>query len=827
MDLIWLIPLLPALGALVNGVVGIRYFGKRVSGLVACSTMAASLGLSINAFWGLVSAMPGTTEHQVTVAPWLSAIPLQLANGTIGQFSIPWGFRLDPLSALMILVVTGIGFLIHVYSIGYMHGEQDGAYARYFAYLNLFCFFMLMLVLGDNFVVMFVGWEGVGLCSYLLIGYWYEKKSASDAGKKAFIVNRIGDWGFVLGVFLVYSTFGTLDFRAVANAASSMPVETAGFGTISVITLLLFVGATGKSAQIPLYIWLPDAMEGPTPVSALIHAATMVTAGVYMVGRNAVLFQHAPQVMMIVAVVGVATAFMAATIGLVQNDIKRVLAYSTVSQLGFMFLAMGVGAFSAGAFHLMTHAFFKALLFLCSGSVIHAMAGEQDMRHMGGLKKYLPVTYLTMFIGTLAIAGIPPFSGFFSKDEILFRAFESNRIIWGFAVVTALMTAFYMFRLMSMTFFGPYGGPAWEGMVPTGAGPAHTPSGPSAAAKAHGHAATAHDPHAALADSHGGSGHAAAGHGGGHGEWHGPHESPKSMTVPLQILAVGAMLAGFLGVPAVLGGGNAIETFLHPSFTAHASESAAASSERSPSVAREASEGGRVSSATAAEGDTLAGTVSAPPERGAHVSDAAVATPVLGVAVIGANQAASAAAQREGAGAGEATAGAHSAEAAEGGEGEKASWGLEVGLMVLSVFIALAGILVAYRFYVRSPEISVHLAARWAGAHRVLSNKYYVDEFYGATAIAGTMASARGLWTVDAKVVDGAVNGSGWLTMAFSWLSHLADQYIVDGLVNLVGKILEESSFAFRRFQTGLIQNYVLVMLFGVFAFVSIYLMSR
>ena len=531
MDLIWLIPLLPGLGALVNGVAGVRFFGKRTTGALACSTMGAALLVSINAFWELVST--GAVEHQVTIAQWVTAIPLQLASGSVGSFSVPWGFRLDPLSGMMILVVTGIGFLIHVYSIGYMHGEAPGAYARYFAYLNLFCFFMLMLVLGDNFLVMFVGWEGVGLCSYLLIGYWYQKKSASDAGKKAFIVNRLGDWGFVLGVFLVFATFGTLDFRAVANAAAAMPRETASFGTLSFITLLLFVGATGKSAQIPLYVWLPDAMEGPTPVSALIHAATMVTAGVYMVGRNAVLFGQAPQVMLVVAVVGVATAFMAATIGLVQNDIKRVLAYSTVSQLGFMFLAMGVGAFAAGAFHLMTHAFFKALLFLCSGSVIHAMAGEQDMRHMGSLKKYLPVTYVTMLIGTLAIAGIPPLSGFFSKDEILFRTFLSNKVIWGFAVVTALMTAFYMFRLMSMTFFGDYRGPAWE------------------ASGAAGHAAGAHDSH------------------GGHGQWHGPHESPRTMTVPLMALAVGAIVAGFVGVPAALGGGNAIERFLEPSFTAH------------------------------------------------------------------------------------------------------------------------------------------------------------------------------------------------------------------------------------------------------------------
>ena len=357
-----------------------------------------------------------------------------------------------------------------------------------------------MLVLGSTFLTMFVGWEGVGLCSYLLIGYWYEKKSASDAGKKAFIVNRIGDWGFVLGVFLIFYTFGTLDFRAVANAAASMPVEEQ-FGVISLICLLLFVGATGKSAQIPLYVWLPDAMEGPTPVSALIHAATMVTAGVYMVGRNAVLFGHAPIVAQIVMIVGALTAVMAATIGLVQYDIKRVLAYSTVSQLGYMFLAMGVGAyatahgwthiglaaFAAGAFHLMTHAFFKALLFLGSGSVIHAMAGEQDMRKMGDLKRYMPVTYMTMMIGTLAIAGIFPLAGFFSKDEILFRAFLTNKIIWGFGVITALMTAFYMFRLMSMTFFGSYRGPAWEHTTPAAA-----------------HAAAAHGvPHPADPHAHG------------------------------------------------------------------------------------------------------------------------------------------------------------------------------------------------------------------------------------------------------------------------------------------------------------------------------------
>src|SRR5687767_11971383 len=440
--------LLPLLGAALNGVIGIRLFSRRLAGAVACSAMGGSFALSVWAVFGLLRLPEDARSIEAVLATWIPPIALATSSG-IGTFSVDWAFRLDPLSAAMILVVTGIGFLIHVYSTAYMHDELPAAYARYFSYLNLFCFFMLTLVLGANFLVMFVGWEGVGLCSYLLIGYWYEKKSAADAGKKAFITNRIGDWGFILGIFLVFMTFGTLDFRAVQDAAATMPVETAQFGVLSVICLLLFIGATGKSAQIPLFVWLPDAMEGPTPVSALIHAATMVTAGVYMLGRNAVLFSHAPMVMTIVAIIGVLTALMAASIGLVQNDIKRVLAYSTVSQLGYMFTAMGVGAFAAGAFHLMTHAFFKALLFLCSGSVIHAMAGEQDMRRMGGLQKYLPVTYITMLIGTLAIAGIPPLSGFFSKDEILLYAFLSNKAIWVIAVITALMTAFYMYRLMA------------------------------------------------------------------------------------------------------------------------------------------------------------------------------------------------------------------------------------------------------------------------------------------------------------------------------------------------------------------------------------------
>jgi NADH-quinone oxidoreductase subunit L len=766
MDLIWLIPILPGIGAAINGLVGIRSFNRQTAGMVACAAMAGALALSLYAFFQLLGLPAEARDHVVTLAHWIPPIPLQTSHG-VGSFQVPWAFRLDPLSGMMILVVTGIGFLIHVYSTAYMHDEPRGGYARFFCYLNLFCFFMLVLVLGSTFLTMFVGWEGVGLCSYLLIGYWYEKKTASDAGKKAFIVNRIGDWGFVLGVFLVFYTFGTLDFRAVAEAAASMPVETQ-FGVISLICLLLFTGATGKSAQIPLYVWLPDAMEGPTPVSALIHAATMVTAGVYMVGRNAVLFGHAPIVAQVVMIIGALTALMAATIGLVQYDIKRVLAYSTVSQLGYMFLAMGVGAyamaqgwthiglaaFAAGAFHLMTHAFFKALLFLGSGSVIHAMAGEQDMRRMGDLRRYMPVTYMTMMIGTLAIAGIFPLSGFFSKDEILFRAFLTNKLIWGLAVVTALMTAFYMFRLMSMTFLGTYRGPAWEHTTPAAvhAAAVHgVPHPTDAHAHAQAHKAQ-HDVTHGPADDHGG-GHDAHGH--GHGPWHGPHESPQAMTVPLMVLAVGAIVAGFVSIPPALGGGAALEHFLEPSLSARAAE---------------------------------------------HATEAGAA---------GAESAAAAASE------------------ATGHEEPHISRVAEIGLMAFSVMIALIGIAAAYRFYVQSPQMADEMKERFAGAHALLYNKYYVDELYNSTFVAGFMKSSFGSWGFDRRVVDGAVNGSGWLTVFMSWVSSLIDRYVVDGAVNLVGRSSEESSFVFRRVQTGLIQNYALLMLAGVCAFVSIYLLVR
>ena len=698
MDLIWLIPILPGLGAALNGLVGIRFFSKRTAGLVACGTMGASLLLSLSAFVQLLGLDEHERFHQVRIADWIPPIPLQTVDG-MGAFEVPWAFTLDPLSGMMILVVTGIGFLIHVYSTAYMDHEPRAAYARYFCYLNLFCFFMLTLVLGSTFLVMFVGWEGVGLCSYLLIGFWYHKKSASDAGKKAFIVNRIGDWGFVLGIFLVFYMFGTLDFHEVAELASEMPVESGLLAGIPLICLLLFIGATGKSAQIPLYIWLPDAMEGPTPVSALIHAATMVTAGVYMVCRNAVLFTHAPDVMMIVAYVGAATALVAATIGLVQTDIKKVLAYSTVSQLGYMFLATGVGAFGAAAFHLMTHAFFKALLFLGSGSVIHAMNAEQEMTKMGGLRKYMPVTFVTMAVGAVAIAGVPPFAGFFSKDEILARTFAVSPALWVVGVITAAMTAFYMFRLIYMTFYGDYRGPSWE----------------------HGHDQT--PDHGDGPDDH---------------AWHGPHESPQAMTVPLMVLAVGAIVAGLVGVPAVLGDvvgfPNLIEHYLEPSFIAGAGEV----------------------------------------EVVHHLSHA-----------------------------------------------------VELGLMAFSVLVAIGGILLATRNYVQTPETAERWAQTWAGPHQVLTNKYYVDEFYDATAVAGTMASADGLFAVDRRVVDGAVNGAGWTTIVLSWISHVLDKYVVDGIVNVVGNACREASYLVRRVQTGLIQNYAFATLFGVFAFVTWFLTGR
>ena len=636
-----LIPLLPLVGFLLNASFG-RRVSKPASGAIACGAMIASFLVSLVSVFRLIALPADARAIAQQVFTWISS----------GDLAVTFTLRLDPLSAVMILVVTGIGSLIHIYSTAYMHEERAAEYARYFSYLNLFAAFMLVLVLGSNFLVMFVGWEGVGLCSYLLIGFWYEKKSASDAGKKAFIVNRIGDFGFILGVLLVFVTFGTLDFQAIARSAASLRPE-ATFGTMSLITLLLFVGATGKSAQIPLFVWLPDAMEGPTPVSALIHAATMVTAGVYMIGRNAVLFSHAPQTLAIVAVVGVATAFMAGTIGLVQTDIKRVLAYSTVSQLGYMFLAMGVGAYGAGIFHLYTHAFFKALLFLGSGAVIHALGGEQDLRRMGGLKKDLPITYWTFLIGALAISGVPGLAGFFSKDEILGRTFMGgHRVLWGIGLMTSLLTATYMFRVVFLAFHGP---------------------SPSATASQ-----AAEDAHASHARSH-------------------LHDAPPAMAFALIVLAVGSVFAGYAGL------GGRFEHFLEPSFAPQMVD---------------------------------------------------VATDATG----------------------------------------------ELTLMFVSVLVAAGGILFATFFFWKDKPAADRMAERFAGLHRVLMHKYYVDEVYDAAIVQPIrIVSEDGLWKIlDVRVIDGAVND-------------------VAGTVGGASELL-------RRLQTGSVRAYAASLFLGVVLILGYYL---
>jgi NADH-quinone oxidoreductase subunit L len=633
---------------------------------------------------GAVLQLSQTPEriHQVIQFTWLAGLPFHMADGRLATFTADWGFLLDPLSAVMILVVTGVGFLIHVYSVGYM--GHDNGYYRFFGYLNLFVFFMLMLVLANNYALLFVGWEGVGLCSYLLIGFYFHKKSAGDAGKKAFVVNRVGDAGFILGMLLMFSVFGTVKFVDVNQILRSgqFHAETAGFGVLSAMALLLFIGATGKSAQFPLYVWLPDAMEGPTPVSALIHAATMVTAGVYMVARSSALYQLTPQTSTIVAAVGAFTAILAASIALVQNDIKRVLAYSTVSQLGYMFLALGVGAYWVAIFHLFTHAFFKALLFLGSGSVIHSLGGEQDMRRMGALKDKIPVTHWTMFVGSVAIAGIPGFAGFFSKDEILWQAYSSpqgSNALYAVGLITAGLTAFYMWRLMNMTFYGKSRvTPEVEARI---------------------------------------------------------HESPPSMTIPLSVLALGSVLAGWIGTPKLWGMSGwfrGFEQWLEPAFASAAIEAA---------------------------------------HEGAH--DASTEWILMGV----------------------------------------------------SVAFALIGISIARYFYHHRPEIPDKLEATFAPLHGVLLNKWYVDEIYDFLFVNGF---AKGGGTVlgafDRNVVDGAVNGAGWLTRVSSIVSIWWDTWIVDGTVRLTSLLVKLSSYPVRVVQTGRVQAYALFVVVGALAFFGYYI---
>ncbi|MGO9239671.1 MAG: NADH-quinone oxidoreductase subunit L [Bryobacteraceae bacterium] len=573
MHQLWLIPALPLAGFLMNGIFG-RRLSKPLVNAVAIGSVLLSFLWVVKTLYGLGTLDQPCVERYFT---WI-------ASGTL---NVGFDFAVDRLSAVMLLVVTGVGALIHIYAIGYM--AHEGGYYRFFAYLNLFMFFMLTLVLAANYLLLFVGWEGVGLCSYLLIGFWFLKRSATEAGKKAFVVNRIGDFGFSLGMFLIFAQFGSLDFQTVFTKVAGLPVEK-GPGVLAFICLLLLFGACGKSAQVPLYVWLPDAMEGPTPVSALIHAATMVTAGVYMVARSAVLFNHAPAALEVVAFVGLITAVLAATIGMTQYDIKKVFAYSTVSQLGYMFLGLGCGAYSAGVFHIMTHAFFKALLFLGAGSVIHALSGEQDLRLMGGLWKKIPLTGVVLLCASVAISGVPPFSGFFSKDAILAAAYAHAPWMYWVGVVTASMTAFYVFRAFFLCFFGAYRG-----------------------------------------DAH-------------------PHESPWIMTAPLAVLAVLSLAGGFIDVPRFL-------------------------------------------------------------------------TPVFGPLPAPGNE----------------------------------------SLVYISVGAGLAGIFLAWLFYVARPGLSTSLAGALGGLYRLVYNKYFVDEAYDALIVNPVVDGSRiVLWRgLDAGLIDGAVNGAG------------------------------------------------------------------
>lgn len=627
-----LIVLFPLVGFLFNGLLGRKIKNEAIVGGIGTLAVASSFILALTIFFEMLGSSPEERKHVVTLFQWISA----------GSFSVNVAYQVDQLSILMTLIITGVGSLIHLYSIGYMHG--DAGFWRFFTYLNLFIFAMLNLVLADNYLLMFLGWEGVGLCSYLLIGFWYdrnfEKGTTGDAAKKAFIVNRIGDFGFLLAMFLIFNTFGSLTYDAVFAQAGGFSVGDSG---LFWITLLMFVGATGKSAQIPLYVWLPDAMAGPTPVSALIHAATMVTAGIYMVARSSILFALAPTTMEIVAVIGLLTAFFAGTIGLVQNDIKKVLAYSTVSQLGYMFLAVGVGAFSAGLFHVMTHAFFKALLFLGSGAVIHAMHEEQDIQKMGGLQKYMPWTFRTFAIGSFAIAGFPLLSGFFSKDEILWKAFADGAPwMWVVAALAAGVTAFYMFRLVSLTFLGKE-----------------------------------------RFDHH---------------HVH-PHEAPKTMLIPLLVLAVLSIIGGYVGIPHVLGGHNYFEEFLEPVF--------------------------------AAANDKM----------------------LLPM---------------------------HDAPA------------LELGLMAASVAIGLLGIFAGWKIFTVNTEVAENTARRFSGLHKLLWNKYFVDEAYDAAIVNPIkQTSEKFLWKIfDVKVIDNSLNMSA--------------------------KLVGATSDLFRRIQTGVVQSYAIIFVAGI-----------
>jgi NADH-quinone oxidoreductase subunit L len=693
LDHLWLIPLFPLISAALMLLIG-RVLPKGAVNFFCVGSVFLSFVHAAGAALALLTLDPAHRVFQQILFEWVAPGPIPAVGGPV-QFIADWGYLLDPLSCVMILVVAGVGFLIHVYSIGYM--SREGGYYRFFGYLNLFMFSMLTLVLANNLLLLFVGWEGVGLCSYLLIGFYFLKKSASDAGKKAFLVNRVGDIGFLLGIFFIAATFGTVRFTAqglgdpVAFAGINETLAAVlnqgrlliGGPVLTAIALLLFVGAIGKSAQLPLYVWLPDTTEGPTPVSALIHAATMVTAGVYMVARMNAIYQVAPIAMDIVALVGALTAIFAASMALAHTDIKKVLAYATISQLGYMFLALGVGAFSAGVFHLMTYAFFTALLFLAAGSVIHALSGERDLRKMGGLWNTVPATSRPFLIATLAIAGMPPLAGFFSKNETLGHAFSRSASIdrylflWLVGVITAGLTAFYMFRLLFLAFFGlSRVSPSVE---------------------------------------------------------HHMHESPKTMTVPLMILAAFSIVGGWFALPTLWGSKSSFEEFLEPVMTGVIPETVAV--------------------------------------KFAH----------------------------------------HSL--------------LIEGLLVgISVGVAGLGIWLAYILYLKHPQLHFKVAASWPRLHNLLIHKYYVDEIYDAVFVNRIKDLSIAFGLFDAKVIDGlGVNGAAWLARALSRVSIWWDKWVIDGLVNLVGKLTRSLSHPMRMFQTGVFSSYGVFILIGLAILLAYY----
>jgi len=763
---IWLVPLLPLASAAINGIFGRWFrFPEKLVGGIAAGSVALSFLISVAAIYSYGFAgdrlWPNPYVTTQTKFTWIPAgavkqtlgeapqLPATIANqpgqapaARTSLLNIEWSYQLDPLSAVFMLIVTGVGLCIFVFATGYMHG--DPGFYRFFAYMGLFMFSMLVLVMGSNFVMMFVGWEGVGLCSYLLIGYYFNRDEAANASRKAFVTNRIGDFGFILAIFAIIATFGTAQYDSVIVQAASYPTEAMGhWGLMSWIALGLMIGACGKSAQFPLHVWLPDAMAGPTPVSALIHAATMVTAGLYMLTRTNVIFQHSKTMMLVVALVGAFTAIFAATIGITQNDIKKVLAYSTVSQLGFMFLACGVGAFVIGIFHVMTHAFFKALMFLGAGSVIHGMHHEQDMRKMGGLRKYMPYTYWTFLAGWLAICGIIPFSGFWSKDEILWNAVSTTQIplgwlVWLVGTIAATCTAFYMTRLVAMTFWGKEKFGSHE----------HTA----------GH--EAHEDHDTPVH------HA-----------HTPHESPKSMWVPLVVLAILATVGGFVGISTAFTGGKEV--------------------------------GGRMNIVN------WMSPIIWNPQTGQFGKPEEGKT---GVIAFGELSPAEASRLEE-------TAShtnfnlAHSVEAKVGSE-----TATEWVFIIVSLAVAALGIGLGLLFYIKSPNLADIWASRLRPLYEASSNKYWIDEFFGWAVTRRTMDLARGVFAFDSKVVDGGVNGSAWLTRLTAKITGGTDKYLVDGLVNAIANfVVRLMSPIVRAAQTGLTANYALVMVIGLLIAVALY----